>query len=159
MEILGVGELLQGKFAIDEQRQVNLIDSFSVTHGPHAMKFGVDYRWLSPFTSVFTYRLFAQFTGMGTAKGGALSGIAAVAAPFAYQPCALLAENYSLYGQDTWKMSPRLTMTYGLRWDINPALKGKNLANQPFTVNGLAVPATMTLAPRGTSCTRRPTAT
>jgi hypothetical protein len=151
MEILGVGELLQGKFAIDEQRQVNLIDSFSVTHGPHAMKFGVDYRWLSPFTSIFTYRLFAQFTGMGAATGGALSGIAAVAAPFAYQPCALLAENYSFYGLDTWKASPRLTMTYGLRWDINPALKGKNLANQPFTVNGLDNPATMTLATRGTS--------
>jgi hypothetical protein len=151
MEILGVGELLQGKFAIDEQRQVNLVDSLSVTHGPHAMKFGVDYRWLSPFTSIFTYRQFAQFTGMGTAKGGALSGIAALAAPFAYQPCALLAENYSFYGQDTWKMSQRLTMTYGLRWDINPALKGKNLSNQPFTVNGLDNPATMTLAPRGTS--------
>jgi len=25
-------------------------------------------------------------------------------------------------------------MTFGLRWEINPPLKGKNLANQPFTV-------------------------
>ena len=41
-------------------------------------------------------------------------------------------------------------MTYGLRWDINPPLEGKNAANDPFTVVGLNNPATMTLAPRGT---------
>ena len=43
-----------------------------------------------------------------------------------------------------------LTVTYGLLWDINPPLKGKNLANQPFTVTGLNDPATIALAPRGT---------
>jgi hypothetical protein len=37
-----------------------------------------------------------------------------------------------------------------LRWDVNPALKGKNSGNQPFTVTGLKDPATMALAPRGT---------
>ena len=47
-------------------------------------------------------------------------------------------------------MNPRLTVTYGLRWDVNPPLKGKDLENQPFTVNGLDQPATMALAPRGT---------
>jgi hypothetical protein len=41
-------------------------------------------------------------------------------------------------------------VTYGLRWDINPPLKGKNSANQPFTLVGLNDPATMTLVPRGT---------
>jgi len=63
---------------------------------------------------------------------------------------ALLSRNLSLYGQDTWKVTPRLTLTYGLRWDLNPALKGKNLANQPFTVTGLNDPSTIALAPRGT---------
>ena len=63
---------------------------------------------------------------------------------------ALLSQNFSLYGQDTWKITPRFTLTYGLRWDVNPPLKGKNAANDPFTVTGLDNPATMTLAPRGT---------
>jgi Carboxypeptidase regulatory-like domain len=150
MEILGVGELLQGKFATDEQRQVNLIDNLSANKGRHAMKFGVDYRWLSPFSSIFSYRQFNEFIGMNATPGGALSGIAALGASFAYQPNALVANNYSVYGQDTWKILRCVTLTYGLRWDINPPLKGKNLENQPFTVTGLDDPATMALAPRGT---------
>ncbi len=163
LEITGVGEILQGKFATDEQRQINLIDNLSVTKSSHQLKFGVDYRWLSPFSSIFAYRQFVQFSGVacppappctgyalsGTAPG-ATSTTAAVADSFAYQPAALLVHNFSLYGQDTWKISPRLTMTYGLRWDINPPLKGKNSANEPFTVIGLNNPATMRLAPRGT---------
>src|SRR5262249_2121574 len=44
----------------------------------------------------------------------------------------------------------RLTVTYGLRWDVNPPLKGKDPASDPLTVVGLENPATMTLAVRGT---------
>jgi hypothetical protein len=87
---------------------------------------------------------------MSTTPGGALSDTALVASLHNLQANTLLARNLSLYGQDTWRVTPQLTLTYGLRWDVNPALKGKNLENQPFTVIGLNDPATMTLAPRGT---------
>ncbi|HMG32938.1 MAG TPA: TonB-dependent receptor [Blastocatellia bacterium] len=148
--INGVGEWGQGKSGTDEQRQINLIDNLLVTTGAHQLKFGVDYRWLAPFSSPFTYRGFVQFSGVTATPGGALSGTALFAQPTTFQTNSLLAQNFSLYGQDTWKVSPRLTLTYGLRWDINPALKGKNSANDPFAIAGLDNPATMTLAPRGT---------
>jgi len=114
------------------------------------MKFGVDYRWLAPFSSPFFYRTFVQFSGVTAAPGGALSGTAAFAQPAVFAPSALLSKNFSLYGQDTWRITPRFTLTYGLRWDVNPAPEGKNSANDPVTVTGLNNPPTIALAPRGT---------
>jgi len=149
--ISGIGEYALGKQATDEQRQVNLVDNLSVAKGTHQMKFGADYRWLSPFVSPLAYGTFTEFTGMGTTTGGTLSGIAAFADAAAFQADALLEHNLSFYGQDTWKIAQRLTLTYGLRWDINPPLKGKNLENQPFTATNLNDPANMALAPRGTA--------
>ncbi len=148
--IAGVGEWATGKFATDEQRQVSVLDSLSWSKGGHELKFGVDYRWLSPFSSPLSYIQFAEFGGVTSSPGGALSGTALFADVARLENAALLTRNLSFYGQDTWKASPRLTLTYGLRWEINPSLKGKNSQNQPFTLIGLNNPATMTLAPRGT---------
>ena len=152
--LIGSGTYYRGKQGTDEQRQINLVDNFFVVRGSHQMKIGVDYRWLSPFSSPYTYSQLAEFLGVTCSSppcpGYAQSGTSAVAAVFAYQSDTLISTNLSLYGQDTWRITPRLTVTYGLRWDLNTPLKGKNLANQPFTVTGLDNPPTIALAPRGT---------
>ena len=152
----GAGQYFQGKNATDEQRQLNFVDNLSVLKGAHQLRFGADYRWLAPFSTPYSYRQVAVFLGVtcpsaGSCAGYTPSSTVLIAGVLAYQSNALISQNFSLYGQDTWKVTPRLTFTYGVRWDVNPALKGKNSANDPFTVAGLNDPSTMTLAPRGTS--------
>jgi hypothetical protein len=151
--LYGGGQLLVGNNNVEEQRQFNFVDNLSVNRGAHELKFGVDYRWLAPFVRPVGYSNFLLFFGVSeviNGPGSVLSGSVFQIEDGNQFPVALLSQNFSAYGQDTWRVTPRLTLTYGLRWDVNPALKGKNAASEPFTVNGLDDPATMTLAPRGT---------
>ncbi len=148
----GLGALLDGKTASNEQRQVNLIDNVSASIKNHQLKFGIDYRWLAPFAGNPAYQQTIFFLGVTGDSGFATSGEALGVFTNAFQPdVALLSKNFSMYGQDAWKIGSRLTLTYGFRWDINPALSGKNAASNPFTVTHLNDPANLDLAPRGTS--------
>lgn len=147
----GVGALLAGKTARNEQRQFNLINNFSVVVKSHQLKFGVDYRWLSPIAGNPAYQQSIFFLGIAGGPGYAMSGEPLATTINAFQSdVTLLSRNFSLYAQDEWKVGPHLTLTYGIRWDINPALKGKNASSEPFTVTNLSDPANMGLAPRGT---------
>jgi outer membrane receptor for ferrienterochelin and colicin len=52
-------------------------------------------------------------------------------------PYSVNVNNYSLFAQDTWRIRNDLTLTYGLRWEINPppasAMSGKPL----YAVQGI----------------------
>jgi len=137
----GLGALLAGKTAGNEQRQLNLIDNLSVVVGNHQLKFGFDYRWLSPIAGNPAYEQSIFFLGVTGDAGYAMSGVPLDTTVAAFQSdVTLLSRNFSLYGQDAWKIAPRLTLTYGLRFDVNPALRGKDSSSEPFTVTNLNDP-------------------
>jgi len=147
----GLGALLAGKTASNEQRQINVIDNLSVIVKNHQLRFGIDYRWLSPIAGNPAYQQSLFFLGVTGGPGFAMSGVPLAATVTAFQSdVTLSSRNFSLYGQDAWKIGPRLTVTYGLRWDIDPALHGKGTGSEPFTVTNFNDPANMGLAPRGT---------
>lgn len=138
--------LTVGENAHNVQRQHNLVNNISVTKGSHQLKFGFDYRRLTPTFSPRKYDQEVTVEGIT----GALSGQAAeVFIQTQYTAPTSIFNNVSAFAQDTWRISPRLSLTYGLRWEHNPPPTERD-GNDPFTVVGLDNPATMTLAPSGT---------
>jgi hypothetical protein len=144
--VVGPGLLLSGTNAENYQRQVNLVDNLSVVRGAHQLRFGADYRRLTPVSGPREYQIFARFNTLSDALAGRASVVTIASALGRVYP---VFHNFSAYAQDTWRASRRLTLNYGVRWELNPPpreAKGRDA----FTVVGLEDPATMTLAPEGT---------
>lgn len=134
-----------GKDATNLQHQMNLVDSLSILSGSHQVKLGVDYRRLSPVYGQWKYKQSASFNGISDALSGSASSVAIQT----QDKVDLVFTNLSTYAQDTWKVSRRLTLRYGLRWEFNPPPKGGD-GQALYTVQGLDDPRALTLAPAGT---------
>ena len=137
-----------GKPAETVQRQINLVDTITVVTGAHQLKFGVDYRRLFP---IFNRQQYSQQAGFNGGVNQALTGRASFAfiSSFAGTRFPIIT-NVSLFGQDTWKLSPRLTLTYGLRWEVNPPPREKN-GKDGLAINGIDDPTQLSFVlPQGT---------
>jgi len=141
-----------GPFTILEQghstgvnRQWNAVDSISLSLGHHQLKFGVDYRRLTPFAVPHTFQ--ANYRYPDEASVAANSGAVAIAV--ANAPFYPLYTNFSAFVQDQWKVSQRLNLSLGLRWEVNPP-PGVTRGLNEYTIQG-SDPDTWTLAPQGTT--------
>lgn len=139
--------LLVGSEVQNLQRQFNLVDSISIQKGTHSLKFGGDFRRLSPVYAPFLYQQTAYFLALSSAETGALLA----SQTRSLSSATLLFRNLSFFAQDTWRPATRLAITYGIRWDFDSV---------PHSINGVAFPAvtgfnlnnlsTLALAPSGT---------
>jgi hypothetical protein len=128
------------------QRQLNFVDSLSLQNGAHALKFGADYRRLTP--RVVTEPPYYQdpyFYTLADAQSGQFD----FAEVDSVSVVPLIFQNFSLFAQDTWRVRPRLTVTYGLRWDVDFTPKTSSGPALPTVVN-FNDASTLALAPLGT---------
>jgi hypothetical protein len=133
-----------GLFSNNVQRQINIVDTLSWTKGAHQLKFGFDYRRMEP-TPSFTLHSIGVYASWADLQAGTLS--------FCYCSSAggntIVMPNYSAFAQDTWRVTLRLTLTYGLRWDVNPA--PTSATNNPlYPMQGIFDSQPIGMAPAGT---------
>jgi hypothetical protein len=148
---LAGGTVAQGFAQQNVQRQINLVDNLSIQRGRHSLKFGADFRRLTPVYSPTSYLQDVAFSDVPAASTGSLA--------FSYVThdlrAFLLFRNLGMFAQDTWRASSRLILTYGLRWDVDfspSTTEGPNL----LSVTNFSDPSTLAPAPSGTPIFKTP---
>ena len=145
----GPSSIFFGTFGVEQsgnaQRQYNVTDTHSWAVGRHNLKFGLDWRRLTTRVVPFGIYEFADFNSeasvLTNSPDFALASTARAAEP--------VYTNFSVFAEDEWKMTPRLSLSLGLRWDINPP--PHNAAGlSPYTAGPINNLATIKLAPAGT---------
>lgn len=127
--------------------QWNFTDSLAVALGQHQLKFGVDYRSISQTVGLRTYATIGIFLDAAQTQ----TGTPLLVSLEANTPRAGVAyKNYSFFAQDAFRVTPRFTLTYGLRWDVDSPPSGL-YGFQPIPVVGLNNPANATLGTPGAS--------
>lgn len=137
------------KTGVTQSKTTQFTDNLSWTRGKHTFKAGIDARRVR-YADIETFLPsddFGQFTFQPTFTGNVfgdfLEGLPttiffAVSSP----DVAGTAWQYSLFGQDEFQLTNRLTLSYGLRWQILPGFSedGGNLANFDQRNNSIVVP-------------------
>jgi hypothetical protein len=132
------------------QHQWNVVDTVGWLLGHHAFRAGIDYRRTTSYFNAGSlssnptvlYLYFSPASALANSPDFAYS------ANDARQDPAFT--NLSVFVQDEWRVKPRLSISLGVRWELNPPPSIVSGAQQ-YTVNGsFNNPPSLTLAPIGT---------
>ena len=143
--------------SISQTSTYQVLDNLTWTKGHHTFKFGGDYRYLKAlYTNVFASQRLGRYNFnnsvtkpiIGNAFAAFLLGIpdsdslATVSSPDTDG----YGSSYAFFAQDDWKVTSRLTINYGLRYEYHPMFQDhlSNTANllpdYTSTQNGITVP-------------------
>jgi hypothetical protein len=148
----GFQSIGRDKAGVTQSKTMQFSDNLTYTFGKHTLKGGIDIRRvqyfdLESFAPTYASDDFGDFifqpTFTGNAFGDFLEG-APTTLNFAVSSPDVggTATQFSLFAQDEFQVNSRLTVSYGLRWQILPGFQedGGNLANFDQRNNSIVVP-------------------
>ncbi|MDX2149542.1 MAG: TonB-dependent receptor [Bryobacteraceae bacterium] len=115
--IEGVGQLISGKGDLSRQSQWNMATTFAATKGRHQLRAGLDYQRLRPSRP----EEFVAATAYWPSLDDYLRGTNMSQTTFYAPAGSSLSEAISLFSQDTWALTSRINLNYGVRWEFTPA--------------------------------------
>jgi hypothetical protein len=127
-------------------RQWNVVDTFGLSWGRHQLKFGIDYRKIK--SPLIPANPFVEPVFVG--GNSVLDNNANVLVLQKTLPATPIFDEISIFAQDEWRVTPRLNLSFGLRWELDPPPTEAH-GNDAFTLLGsLSNPSSLAVAPRGT---------
>ena len=128
LQTIGLGSFIPNKSG-SQNRQ--LVSNFTLLRGAHTLKFGVNFSWLQHFLNnsqnahgVFTYdggyTRNSETLNEGSPAADLLLGTTTRAQVSTWVWENMRRPYYDAYMQDEWRISPRLTLNIGLRYELHP---------------------------------------
>ncbi len=147
-----------GRDGVSRSSTFQYTDNLSWLKGRHALKFGTDLRRLGYQNTAhgglnddFGAWIFNQGTFSGNAFADFLLGLPTTSSYAILGPnFDERATHYHFYGQDAWRVHDRLTVNFGLRWQLHPAMTevSGNITNfNPVTGTVIVPDHTLPAAP------------
>jgi hypothetical protein len=141
------GAVLTTISANNISHQWNIVDTATVSLGSHSIKFGIDYRRIaSPLNPPDPLVEGLYETTQSVLSNQATALI--LERELASEP---VFDQSAVFAQDEWRVTPSLSLSLGLRWDLAPPPHELH-GNDAFTLVGsISEPSSLALAPRGTA--------